>query len=248
MSQTLMRLGDDPYLFPPVSAAWEEGLLAVDGDLSPTRLLAAYQRGIFPWFNANSPILWWSPAKRMVFHTKNFYCAHSLQKRLRKQDYQVLVNHDFSAVLAACASPRGVIPKQYQAIHHTDHDKLEHTWISPAMQAAYLQLHQLGHAVSIEVWQDKVCQGGLYGVQIGRMFYGESMFSRASNMSKIALAHLCRQLAAFDMPLLDCQMHTPHLASLGAVELERHDFCSQVAELSADNPTFTWPKRLVFHW
>lgn len=203
--------------FPPVDTALTEpnGLLAAGGDLSAERLLGAYRRGIFPWYSAGEPFLWWSPDPRMVLFPKEIKISRSLRRILRSTDYEVRLDSAFAAVIAACAAPR------------TDGAG---TWISHEMQIAYRRLHQLGYAHSVETWIGNAGQrtlaGGLYGVAIGRVFYGESMFARTSNASKIALAHLCRLLEGGGFAVIDCQMTTPHLASLGAREIPRHEFVS----------------------
>ena len=209
-----------PPRFPPIDSALAEpnGLLAAGGDLSPERLLAAYRLGIFPWYAAGEPILWWSPEPRMVLVPSEFALSRSLAKTLRNRRYEVRADSAFTQVVSACAAPR------------RDADG---TWISAEMQAAYLHLHQLGHAHSIETWVDGRLAGGLYGVAIGGVFYGESMFAAVTDASKIALAHLCRHLERHDFGLLDCQMHTPHLASLGAREIPRREFTAQLAQHTA---------------
>ncbi|MCS6785651.1 MAG: leucyl/phenylalanyl-tRNA--protein transferase [Thiobacillaceae bacterium] len=206
--------------FPPVEQALAEpnGLLAAGADLSPARLLTAYRLGIFPWFNPGEPILWWSPDPRMVLFPSEFRLSRSLRRRLRRRDYELRVDSAFTAVMQACAAPR---PGQ------------RGTWITPAMIAAYTRLHELGHAHSFETWIDGELVGGLYGVAIGRVFYGESMFARVSDASKIALAHLVAQLRAWGYGLIDCQMSTAHLASLGAREIPRAQFVRLLAQLTA---------------
>lgn len=208
--------------FPPVASALMEpnGLLAAGGSLTPERLLSAYRCGIFPWFSPGEPLLWWSPNPRMVLIPGEFKLSASLAKVLRGNTFELRIDSAFEQVMKECAAPRGDQPG---------------TWISDEMIAAYCELHRLGYAHSIESWQHGRLAGGLYGVAIGRMFYGESMFSRVSNASKIALAHLCRQ--PYD--LIDCQMHTPHLASLGARLLPRDEFIASVSELTRINSTLT---------
>lgn len=205
--------------FPPVERALTEpnGLLAAGGDLSPERLLAAYRRGIFPWFNAGEPILWWSPDPRMVLFPEEFEPSRSLRRRLRRGDYEIRVDTAFTEVMQACAAPR---PGQ------------RGTWITPPMMAAYTRLHRLGHAHSVETWIEGRLVGGLYGVAIGRVFFGESMFARVSDASKIAFAHLVAQLRAWGYGLIDCQMSTRHLASLGAREIPRSAFNALLAALT----------------
>ena len=203
-------LPPEPH-FPPLHTALSEpnGLLAVGGDLEPQRLLAAYQRGIFPWYGPDEPILWWSPDPRMVLFPSRIKISRSLAKTLRNADYEVRCDSQFAAVMAACAAPR---------------EGAGGTWISAAMQAAYLRLYQLGHAHSVEVWRGGSLRGGLYGVAIGAVFFGESMFSTMRDASKIALAHLCRHLEQQAYAVIDCQMNTPHLATLGAGEIARSEF------------------------
>lgn len=204
--------------FPDMTRALRDpnGLLAAGADLSPERLLAAYRRGIFPWYGPGEPILWWSPDPRMVLEPTAFKLSRSLVRRLRRRDYEVRVDSAFEAVMRACAEPR---PGQ------------RGTWIVEAMIQAYLRLHRLGHAHSVETWIDGQLVGGLYGIAIGRMFYGESMFARATDASKIALAHLCAQLARWQFGLIDCQMETAHLASLGARPIDRAGFIERLSVL-----------------
>jgi leucyl/phenylalanyl-tRNA--protein transferase len=202
---------DDPSPFPDVRRALRHpnGLLAAGGDLSPERLTRAYRRGIFPWFNAGDPILWWSPDPRTVLLPNQIRLSRSLRKRLRRRELGVTMDRDFASVIRACAAPRG--PEGG-------------TWILPEMTAAYEALHHLGLAHSVEVWEGADLVGGLYGVAIGRVFFGESMFSRAADASKVALVHLCQRLAEWGFGLIDCQMRTEHLVRLGAVELPRQQF------------------------
>ena len=204
--------------FPPVEKALREpnGLLAMGGDLSSERLLDAYRHGIFPWFNAGEPILWWSPDPRMVLFPDQIRVTRSLAKRIRNGGFELRVDTGFVQVMKACAEPR--------------HGEAG-TWISPAMLAAYTRLHQAGHAHSVETWQDGRLVGGLYGVAIGRAFYGESMFSRVPDASKVALVGLARQLQRWQFGLIDCQMETSHLASMGARPIARSEFCARLAEL-----------------
>lgn len=244
--------------FPPVTEALQEpnGLLAAGGDLSPARLLEAYRHGIFPWFNEEDPILWWSPDPRTVLFPGEFRISRSLRKTLARKNYTVRADSAFEQVMRACAAPRRGQPG---------------TWIHEDMIAAYRALHRMGYAHSIEVWMPRSLDqlqgevetrrqrasdedstdstarserggqrriddalelvGGLYGVAIGRMFYGESMFSRRSDASKLALAYLSAQLARWNFGMIDCQMYTPHLASLGAREIPRAEFVKQLQEL-----------------
>jgi len=210
-----LRPGDP---FPPLTQALAEpnGLLAAGGELSAARLIEAYRNGIFPWFNHGQPILWWSPDPRMVLIPRELKVARSLGKILRNRDYEVRADTDFRQVISACAAPRAT---------------QDGTWISAEMIAAYGALHERGIAHSIETWIDGELAGGLYGVAIGRMFYGESMFTRVPDASKIALVHLVRELQRRDFGMVDCQMHTRHLASFGAREIPRADFMRKLQEL-----------------
>ena len=207
---------NDP--FPPVSQALVEpnGLLAAGGDLSLARLTQAYRHGIFPWYSAGQPLLWWSPDPRMVLVPSEFRITRSLRKRLRRRDYEIRVDTCFEHVMAACAAPR-----RGQA----------GTWITTEMVGAYAALHRCGMAHSVETWIDGELAGGLYGVALGAMFFGESMFTRATDASKLALAHLTRQLERWNFGMIDCQMATEHLASLGARSIPRTDFMRKLEEL-----------------
>jgi leucyl/phenylalanyl-tRNA--protein transferase len=213
--------------FPPVTQALREpnGLLAAGGELSAARLIDAYRRGIFPWFSEGEPVLWWSPDPRMVLAPAEFKISRSLGKRIRKHDYEIRVDSAFAAVMRACAEPRA---------------GQRGTWISEAMIAAYRSLHAAGFAHSVETWIDGELAGGLYGVALGRMFYGESMFTRASDASKLALAALTAQIARWGFRLIDCQMNTAHLASLGAHEMHREDFLRELAVLVNCQPPPVW--------
>jgi leucyl/phenylalanyl-tRNA--protein transferase len=214
----MSELPSKTSFFPAVESAMREpnGLLAMGGDLSVERLLDAYRHGIFPWFNPGEPILWWSPDPRMVLVPDEVRVTRSLAKRIRNGGFEVRVDTVFADVMRACAGPR---------------DGADGTWISPAMIAAYTRLHQAGYAHSVETWHDGALVGGLYGVAIGRMFYGESMFSRMADSSKVALVRLARQLQRWEFGLIDCQMETPHLASLGARTLPRTAFTTRLTEL-----------------
>ena len=215
----IVRLGPlDP--FPPVETARADygGLLAVGADLTPGRLLAAYQHGIFPWGTLQGQPLWYSPDPRMVLFPAEFRLTRSLAKTLRGKRFDVRFDHDFPAVIAACAA----LPRPGQ----------DGTWIGPEMEHAYIRLHELGWAHSVETWADGELVGGLYGLAIGRMFYGESMFARRRDASKIAFAHLVRYLLAHDFGMIDCQMRTEHLASLGGREIPRAAFLARLGELT----------------
>ena len=198
-----------PETFPPVSRALQEpdGLLAVGGDLSPERLLYGYRRGIFPWYSGDQPLLWWSPNPRAVLWPNEIRISRSLRRRLRRGDYQIGRNTAFEAVMRGCAAPR--------------RDSAD-TWITSEMLSAYAALHRGGFAHSIETWERGKLVGGLYGVALGRVFFGESMFSRTSDASKVALVHLC----ALGYEMIDCQLPNEHLASLGARLIPREDFVS----------------------
>lgn len=205
--------------FPPVEKALDKfgGVLAVGADLSPERLLDAYSRGIFPWYWREEPIMWWSPNPRMVLRVEDFVLSKSLARRMRNGGFEVRVNTAFGDVMAHCAN--------------TPRDGQDGTWIQPEMIAAYTRLHQLGYAHSVETWHAGALVGGLYGIAIDRMFFGESMFAHKSDASKVALAHLVAVLRAADMPLIDCQQKTAHLASLGARPIPRAAFLAQLRGL-----------------
>lgn len=199
----------DQLVFPPPELAEPGGLLAVGGDLSPQRLLLAYSMGIFPWYNPGEPILWWSPDPRCIIDQQSLKVSRSLAKVLRRGSFQVTFDRDFPAVIDACAASRR---------------SREGTWITPEMQAAYCRLHELGFAHSVECWQGGVLVGGLYGVCLGKCFFGESMFHRVTDASKVALVHLVRHRDGRHFTLVDCQLSTPHLTSLGAQEVSRADY------------------------
>ncbi len=200
----------DRLQFPPVEDANAEGLLAVGGDLSPERLLLAYQNGIFPWFNEDSLILWWSPNPRMVLFPNKIKISKSMRKVLSEDRFTLTKNRAFNAVIDQCAG----ISREGQ----------EGTWITQQMKLAYIELHKRGIAISYEVWEDEVLVGGLYGIDLGHIFCGESMFSTQSNASKFAFIKLAQELEAKSYALIDCQLHTKHLESMGAEELPRNQF------------------------
>ncbi|MFQ6404083.1 leucyl/phenylalanyl-tRNA--protein transferase [Methylophilus sp. 'Pure River'] len=205
--------------FPPLQQALTEpnGLIAIGGDLTADRLLVAYRQGIFPWFSPGEPILWWSPDPRMVLFPEELNISRSLRKIIQQQPFEIRFNTAFNSVISACAAtPRPGQPG---------------TWISDDIIAAYQRLHALGYAHSVEAWQDDQLVGGCYGVKIGRMFYGESMFHHVSNASKVAFAHLVQWLNAQQVGMIDCQMHTPLLASFGAYEIPRDRFIAQLNDL-----------------
>jgi leucyl/phenylalanyl-tRNA--protein transferase len=211
-----LRTGDP---FPPVELALSDpnGLLAAGGDLSTSRLLDAYSRGIFPWFSDGDPLLWWSPDPRMVLFADELHVSRSLRKAIRSGRFSVTFDEAFEDVMNGCAAPR---------------DGQEGTWITPTMVEAYTELAASWHAHSAEAWSDGVLVGGLYGVAIGRMFFGESMFARRPDASKVAFVYLVRQLERWGFPMVDCQMSTAHLASLGAREIPRPAFREAVERLT----------------
>lgn len=213
--------GDTNSRFPPVEQAFEDGLLAAGGDLSSQRILSAYRQGIFPWFNQNDPILWWSPNPRMVLFTDQIKISKSLKKTLRTTNITVTMDHAYNQVMRFCSAPRVRQSVNTEAS----------TWIHPEMIDAYTKLHQLGYGHSVECWQNDKLVGGLYGIAIGNIFFGESMFSQIRDSSKIALVALCQQLNRWGFPLIDCQVYSEHLANLGAVELPRKEFIAQLKTL-----------------
>jgi leucyl/phenylalanyl-tRNA--protein transferase len=222
---------DDPELwFPDVELALQEpdGLLAVGGDLSEDRLLLAYRSGIFPWYGPGQPILWWSPDPRLVLFPDRLRVARSLAKTIRKAAFSITIDQAFDAVINACAEPR---PGQAG------------TWIIPEMMAAYRELHAAGYAHSVECWQEGKLAGGLYGVAIGRTFFGESMFARTTDASKVAFVGLVRQLSRWGFPLIDCQVYTAHLASLGAEMIPRRKFI-RMLEHACRQPASDTPWRI----
>ena len=208
----------DPTAFPNLDSAQEDppGLIAAGGDLSPQRLEAAYRRGIFPWYSDGQPILWWSPDPRMLLFPREFHRSRSLAKRERHGGFDLRFDSDFDAVVGACAAPRG--------------SEGGGTWITVEMRAAYLEMYRRGLAHSVEIWRRDQLVGGLYGVQLGACFFGESMFSRETDASKLALSALVRHCLAVGIALVDCQMETGHLASLGARPVARAGFQALLAE------------------
>ncbi|HYC10304.1 MAG TPA: leucyl/phenylalanyl-tRNA--protein transferase [Steroidobacteraceae bacterium] len=208
---------DAPEWFPPLEQALEEpsGLLAAGGDLSPERLLAAYRRGIFPWYSPGQPVLWWSPDPRAVLFPEEFHCTRSLAKTLRNGGFTAAIDRDFGAVIDGCAAPRAASPG---------------TWITSEMRAAYLKLHRLGYAHSVESWRGNALVGGLYGVHLGGVFFGESMFSRERDASKVALAHLVAACRHHGLAVIDCQLPSRHLSSLGARTIPRSQFQALLRE------------------
>lgn len=207
----LPQLDPDELRFPDPDSALADpnGLLAFGGDLRPERLLAAYQLGIFPWYQDPQPILWWAPDPRAVLFPNELHVSRSLKKFLRSEPYRVSMDSAFDDVINACAEATPDRPE---------------TWITPAIRRAFGRLHQLGHAHSVEVWSGDELVGGLYGVALGRVFFGESMFSRRDNASKVALIHLCGQLRQWEFSLIDCQVGNDHTYALGATDIDRTEF------------------------
>ena len=214
--------------FPPVISADNTGLLAAGGNLSPGTLLCAYKLGIFPWYNKGQPILWWSPDPRCVLYLDDLHISRSLGKTLRKKEYTTSFDACFSSVIQACAQPDSTKNR-------------EATWITHEMSQAYMHLHMLGYAHSVEIWNNKQLVGGLYGLQIGRLFFGESMFSNENNASKIALVELCNKLRLYDVGMIDCQLPTQHLFSLGASEISREHYLQELEQRIYDvNTIYPW--------
>jgi leucyl/phenylalanyl-tRNA--protein transferase len=203
-------------IFPPVEHTHSSGLLAVGGDLSPARLLEAYRRGIFPWYSENEPILWWSPNPRLILDLDDFKISRSLRKTLKKQMFRVTFDQAFSEVMQACAT----VPRDGQP----------GTWITDEMRAAYERLHMMGYAHSVETWLNGELAGGLYGVSLGKAFFGESMFHQRTDASKVALAALVERLKSWHFHFIDAQMTTQHLLRLGAKELPRQVFLKRLVE------------------
>ena len=223
----LTWLSKDSLSFPPLARALREpdGLLAAGGDLRPERILAAYRHGCYPWYQQGQPILWWSPDPRFVLFPDELHISRSLGKVLRRQIFEVSYDQAFDRVIDACAGPRSYA---------------DGTWITDAMRQAYQQLHRLGHAHSAEVWQAGELVGGLYGLCIGQVFFGESMFSHVDNASKTAFAHLVPDLKRWGIRLIDCQMQTRHLASFGGRAIDRQTFAEQLAQLVEQPNSADW--------
>lgn len=211
---SLYRLSPDP-IFPPAHLAEPEGLLAIGGDLSTDRLMAAYRRGIFPWYEAGGPILWWSPDPRLVLFPNELRVSKRLGRTLRSGRFEIRHNTAFPQVIRACAE--------------TPREGEDGTWITPEMRAAYIRLHQLGHAQSVETWRDGVLVGGVYGVRVGAVFCGESMFHHQTDASKVALVALVERLKDEGFALLDCQIRSEHLVRFGAREIPRDEFLMHLA-------------------
>jgi leucyl/phenylalanyl-tRNA--protein transferase len=228
----LFQLDPDLIAFPPAELALEDpnGLLAIGGDLQPQRLLEAYRNGIFPWYDETQPLLWWSPDPRSVLYPDKIHVSRSLRKFLARSRYSVSCDQAFADVIDGCAGPRRT---------------QQGTWITSAMREAYIGLHHRGHAHSIEVWDGSALVGGLYGVAIGRAFFGESMFSIGVNASKLALVTLAQTLAAHAFHFIDCQVHNPHLESMGAETIPRTRFLSELNDATMVDVPF--PEAAAFY-
>ena len=230
---TWISSDDPPDAFPGIESAFDipDGLLAAGGDLSQERLLYAYQHGIFPWYDSGQPILWWSPDPRCVLRPHEFHVSRRLRRALARSKFAVSFNQAFSDVIAACAE---------------DRIGQEGTWITDDMTSAYTRLHEQGWAHSIEIWHESRLAGGLYGLAIGRAFFGESMFSRQTNASKAAMLALCRQMVLHDFEILDCQVESPHLVSLGASLMPRNKFAAVLQGACTATTQFReWPAERV---
>jgi len=226
---TWISSDDPPASFPDIETAFEvpDGLLAAGGDLSPERLIFAYRHGIFPWYDDGQPILWWSPDPRCVLRPHEFHVSRRLRRALPRCNFDVSFNQAFAEVITACAE---------------DRNGQQGTWITAEMISAYTKLHRQGWAHSIEIWHQGRLEGGLYGLSIGRVFFGESMFSRQSNASKAAMLALCRHLVSHDFEILDCQVESPHLISLGASLMPRPRFAAILRHACESNSKFRgWP-------
>ncbi|WP_058503238.1 leucyl/phenylalanyl-tRNA--protein transferase [Legionella nautarum] len=215
-----MLLSSEDYRFPPPEQSDSQGLLAIGGDLSPERILAAYRQGIFPWFEPGGPILWWSPQPRLILKPERFKLARSLKQALKK-NHSLTIDQAFAAVIRACAQAEG---------------RINHTWISDEMCEAYTKLHQMGYAHSFEIWSENKLVGGLYGLSLGRAFFGESMFHYQRDASKMAMYYLCQTLVSWQFDFIDCQLPTTHLASLGAEVIARREFL-KLLEKTLEHPT-----------
>ncbi len=216
--------------FPDINSALNEpdGLLAIGGDLTPERLLDAYRRGIFPWYSEGQPILWWAPEPRWILETSGLKMSRSLLKTLRKQLFRVTFDQVFEDVISACAEPR---------------KDAEGTWITSEIKHSYKILHEQGYAHSVECWHQNRLVGGLYGIAIGKIFFGESMFSYMSDASKVALVHLTAQLRHWNFRLIDCQIHSSHLESMGAIPISRDTFATILHQFCAPEIKHNWPAK-----
>lgn len=205
-----MYLLGSEYVFPPIELASFEGIIAIGGDLHPDRLITAYRKGIFPWYSEDEPIIWYSPNPRMVLFPKEVKVSKSMRKILRDGTFKITFNQNFKEVIRHC-----------KTVQRKDQ---EGTWITDDLEKSMIKLHQKGFAKSVEVWKDKELVGGLYGIDLGNLFCGESMFNLVSNASKVAYIYLAQKLAEENYPLIDCQVYNSHLASLGAIEMSRKNF------------------------
>ncbi|MDH5423800.1 MAG: leucyl/phenylalanyl-tRNA--protein transferase [Gammaproteobacteria bacterium] len=223
--------------FPPVSEAWDEpnGILAAGGDLSEARLIEAYCHGVFPWYNEDEPILWWSPNPRCVLKPADLKVSKSLRKTINKKKYAITFDHCFSEVISACATGREAADSHSSG-----------TWISAEMKQAYIGLHQSGYAHSVECWLGKQLVGGLYGLAIGKVFFGESMFSRENDASKVAFATLCEKLTIKGFELIDGQVYSPHLETLGFTLIERSEFVASLKNLTNKREKSIFNRSLIF--
>ena len=209
----MQQLGDD-YKFPSPQSATNEGVVAVGGDLNPLRILEAYKNGIFPWFNDDDNLMWWSPDPRMILYPEKIKISKSFKSFLKKKEYRVSFNENFEDVIESCSNIKRVNQKG--------------TWITNGLKQSFIKLHQMGYAHSVEVWQNGVIIGGLYGLDLGNIFCGESMFSIKSNASKVGLYFLCQELKQNNYRFIDCQVPSQHLRSLGAVEISRDNFLKKL--------------------
>ncbi len=214
--------------FPPAWLARTDGLLCIGGDLNPERLILAYQNGIFPWFSENEPLLWWSPDPRLIILPKEIYVSKSLRKTLRRDPFTITFDRAFEQVITACAQPR--------------REEDNGTWLVPEMIEAYIELHRMGVAHSVETWHGDELVGGLYGLSLGRSFFGESMFSSMADASKVALVTLARHLEAHDYDMIDCQVTSPHLLRMGAREIPRQSFLDMLERsIHRETAPHVWP-------
>ncbi len=219
------------FPFPSVEKASPEGIVAMEGNLSPGMLLSAYKQGIFPWYSAGEPILWWSPNPRMVLFPDNIHISKSMKRNFNKQKFSFSMDNQFSEVINSC----GGIPRKHE----------DGTWITSEMKDAYIYLHELGWGHSVEVWEDNELVGGLYGLSIGSVFFGESMFSKKTDASKAAFIVLAQTLGKLGFSMIDCQLYTPHLESLGAVKIDRKEYLELLNKgLEAETYRGTWHNML----
>lgn len=228
-------LDSNSLTFPPTEQALRQpdGLLAAGGDLSSDRLLLAYRSGIFPWYEQGQPILWWSPDPRAVLFPEQLHVSRSMRKLLRRQYFRVSIDQDFDTVISHCANT----PRAGQF----------GTWITEEMQQAYRHLYQLGYAHSVECWLEDKLVGGLYGISLGAAFFGESMFSHVDNASKACLITLSDHLQGLGFTMIDCQVHSPHLQSLGVSTLSRQSFLQHLAQALSQQPEINWPQQQLFY-